>query len=160
MATADTVVAVTNDDETNILAALLAKQLGAKRVMTLINKTDYQALVSTLGIDVVVSPRAITVSKILHYVRRGRVHAAHSLHEGFGELMEADAMETSPLVGKPLKEIKLPGGVLVGAVVRDGKVISPRGNTVVQAKDRVVMFAPADAVKKVEKLFSVRLEFF
>ncbi|HIJ63884.1 MAG TPA: Trk system potassium transporter TrkA [Rhodospirillaceae bacterium] len=160
VATADTVVAVTNDDETNILSALLAKRLGAKRVMALINKTDYQLLMSTLGIDVVVSPRAITVSKILHYVRRGRVHAAHSLHEGFGELMEADAMETSPLVGKPLKEIKLPGGVLVGAVVRDGKVINPRGSTVVQANDRVVMFAPADAVKKVEKLFSVSLEFF
>ncbi len=157
---AETVVAVTNDDETNILSALLAKRMGSKRVMALVNKTDYATLMSQLGIDVVISPRAITVSNILHHVRRGRVHAVHSLHEGFGELMEVDALETSPLVGKPLKEIKLPQGVLVGALVRDGKVISPRGMTIVQANDRVVLFAAAEAVKKVEKLFSVRLEFF
>jgi trk system potassium uptake protein TrkA len=157
---AETVVAVTNDDETNILSALLAKRHGAKRVMALINKNDYAPLMSTLGIDVVISPRAITVSNILHHVRRGRIHAVHSIHEGFGELIEADAMETSPLVGKPLKEIKLPNGVLLGAVVRQGKVISPRGTTVVQSGDRVVLFAESDAVKKVEKMFSVRLEYF
>jgi trk system potassium uptake protein TrkA len=109
---------------------------------------------------VVISPRAITVSNILHHVRRGRIHAVHSIHEGFGELIEADAMETSPLVGKPLKEIKLPNGVLLGAVVRQGKVISPRGTTVVQSGDRVVLFAESDAVKKIEKMFSVRLEYF
>ncbi|MTJ80733.1 MAG: Trk system potassium transporter TrkA [Telmatospirillum sp.] len=157
---AETVVAVTNDDETNVLSALLAKRHGAKRVMALVNKTDYAPLMSTLGIDVVISPRAITVSNILHHVRRGRIHSVHSIHEGFGELIEADAMETSPLVGKPLKEIKLPTGVLLGAVVRNDKVISPRGTTVVQSGDRVVLFAATDAVKKVEKMFSVRLEFF
>ncbi len=157
---AETVVAVTNDDETNILAALLAKRQGCKRVMALVNKTDYSTLMSTLGIDVVISPRTITVSHILQHVRRGRIRAVYSLSEGFGELIEADAMETSPLVGKPLREVKLPNGVLIGAIVRDGKVISPRGNTVVQAGDRVILFSAAEAVKKVEKLFSVRLEFF
>ncbi|HXP96527.1 MAG TPA: Trk system potassium transporter TrkA [Telmatospirillum sp.] len=157
---AETVVAVTNDDETNILSALLAKRHGAKRVMALVNKTEYAPLMSTLGIDVVISPRAITVSNILHHVRRGRIHAVHSIHEGFGELIEADAMETSPLVGKPLKEIKLPNGVLLGAIVRQGKVISPRGTTVVQSGDRVVLFAESDAVRKIEKMFSVRLEYF
>jgi len=160
VSSAEAVVSVTNDDETNILAALLAKRTGARRAMTLINKTTYKALVGPLGIDVVISPRAITVSNILQHVRRGRIHAVHSLHEGFGELIEADALETSSLVGKPLREVKLPPGVLLGAVVRDGTVISPRGNTVVQAGDRVVLFAAADAVKKVEKMFSVRLEYF
>ena len=160
VASAETVVAVTNDDETNILAALLAKRYGAKRAMTLINKTTYNALMGPLGIDVVISPRAITVSNILQHVRRGRIHAVHSLHEGFGELIEADALETSSLVGKPLREVKLPNGVLLGAVVRNGAMISPRGNTVVQAGDRVVLFAAAEAVKKVEKMFSVRLEYF
>jgi trk system potassium uptake protein TrkA len=160
VAAAETVVSVTNDDETNILAALLAKRTGARRSMTLINKTSYKALVGPLGVDVVISPRAITVSNILQHVRRGRIHAVHSLHEGFGELIEADALETSSLVGKPLREVKLPNGVLLGAVVRDGTVISPRGNTVVQAGDRVVLFATAEAVKKVEKMFSVRLEYF
>jgi trk system potassium uptake protein TrkA len=160
VSTAETVVAVTNDDETNILAALLAKRMGCKRVMALVNKTDYAGLMSNLGIDVVISPRAITVSHILQYVRRGRIRAVHSLNEGFGELIEADALETSPLVGKPLKEVKLPNGVLLGAIVRDGKVISPRGTSVVLKGDRVILFSTADSVKKVEKMFSVRLEFF
>ena len=160
VANAETVVSVTNDDETNILAALLAKRYGAKRAMSLINKTTYNALMGPLGIDVVISPRAITVSNILQHVRRGRIHAVHSLHEGFGELIEADALETSSLVGKPLREVKLPNGVLLGAVVHNGAMISPRGNTVVQAGDRIVLFAAAEAVKKVEKMFSVRLEYF
>jgi trk system potassium uptake protein TrkA len=160
VAAAEAVVAVTNDDETNILASLLAKRYGCRRTMTLINKTDYGALVAPLGIDVVISPRAITVSNILHHVRRGRIHGVHSLHEGFGELIEADALETSSLVGKPLRDVRLPAGVLLGAIVRGGRVISPRGATVVQAGDRVILFAAAEAVKKVEKMFSVRLEFF
>lgn len=157
---AEAVVAVTNDDETNILAGLLAKRYGCQRTLTLINKGTYSALVGPLGIDVVISPRAITVSNILQHVRRGRIHAVHSLHEGFGELIEADALETSSLVGKPLRDVKLPAGVLLGAVVHNGQVISPRGNTVIQPGDRVILFATADAVKKVEKMFSVRLEYF
>jgi len=84
----------------------------------------------------------------------------HSLLEGFGELIEADALETSGLVGKPLKEVRLPNGVLIGALVRGAKVITPRGNTVIQTGDRVVTFAAAAAVKKVERIFSVGLEYF
>jgi len=160
VAAAEAVIAVTNDDETNILASLLAKRYGCRRTMTLINKTAYGTLVAPLGIDVVISPRAITVSNILQHVRRGRIRAVHSLHEGFGELIEAEALETSTLVGKPLREVRLPAGVLLGAIVRGTQVISPRGATVVQAGDRVILFAAADAVKKVEKMFAVRLEFF
>ena len=121
----DTVVAVTNDDETNILASLLAKRFGTQRAITLINKMAYEPLINSLGIDVVVSPRTITVSTILQHVRRGRIHSVHTLREGFGELIEAEAMETSTLVGKALKDAKLPKSVLVGAVVRDGQVIIP-----------------------------------
>ncbi len=157
---AEAVVAVTNDDETNILSGLLAKRYGCRRTMALINKTTYNSLVAPLGIDVAINPRAITVSNILQHVRRGRIHAVHSLHEGFGELIEADALETSSLVGKPLRDVKLPNGVLLGAVVHDGKVVSPRGSTVIHPGDRVILFATADAVKKVEKMFSVRLEYF
>ena len=160
VAATETVVAVTNDDETNILASMLAKRFGSQRVVTLINKDLYQPLVGSLGIDVAVNPRNITVSTILQHVRRGRIHAVHTLREGFGELIEAEALETSSLVGAPLREVKLPSGVLLGAIVRDGKVISPRGSTVVEAKDRVVLFAAAGAIRKVEKLFSVQLEYF
>ena len=158
--TADTVVAVTNDDETNILSALLAKRYGCGRTIALINKATYEPLITTLGIDVVVSPRNITVSTILQHVRRGRIHSVHTLRDGFGELIEAEAMETSPLVGVPLRDADLPPGVLIGAIVREGLVISPRGETIIEPNDRVVLFAASDVVRKVEKMFSVRLEFF
>ena len=160
VASTDTVVAVTDDDETNILASLLAKRHGARRAITLLNKSTYEPLTATLGIDVVVSPRNITASTILQHVRRGRIHAVHTIREGFGELIEAEALETSSLVGVPLRDVNLPPGVMIGAIVRGGQVISPRGNTVIQNKDRVVLFATADVVRKVEKLFSVRLEYF
>ena len=156
----ETVVAVTNDDETNILASLLAKRYGCKRAITLINKSAYEPLISSLGIDVVVSPSNITVSTILQHVRRGRIHSVHTLREGFGELIEAEALETSPLVGVPIKDANLPPGVRLGAIVRDGRVISPGGSTVIQLKDRVVLFAATESVHKVEELFSVQLEYF
>jgi len=160
VSTAETVVAVSNDDETNILASLLAKRSGVERAVTLINKPSYGPLITNLGIDVVVSPRAITVSTILQHVRRGRIRSVHSLGDGFAEIIEAEALETSPFVGTPLREIDLPDGVILGAVVRDGEVIIPRGATVIEGNDRVILLATADAVKQVEKMFSVRLEFF
>jgi len=160
VANTETVVAVTNDDETNILASLLAKRYGCQRAITLINKGTYEPLIGSLGIDVVVSPRNITVSSILQHVRRGRIHSVHTLREGFGELIEAEALQTSELVGKPLKEVELPQGVLLGAIVRDGKMICPRGTTVVQAKDRVVLFAAEEVIREVEKMFAVQLEYF
>ena len=157
---AETVVAVTNDDETNILASLLAKREGCERAITLVNKGNYESLAPTLGIDAVINPRVITVSSILQHVRRGRIHSAHALREGFGELIEAEALPTSGLVGAPLRDIKLPDGVLIGAVVRGSQVIIPRGSTTIQAKDRVVLFATTAAIRDVENMFSVRLEYF
>ncbi len=156
----DTVVAVTNDDESNILSSLLAKRHGSNRVITLINKEAFEPLVKNLGIDVVVSPRNITVSTILQHVRRGRIHSVHTFRQGFGELIEAEALETSDLVGAPIKDVNLPPDVLIGAIVRDGQVIMPTGSTVVQAKDRVVLFAAAESVRKTEKMFSAQLEYF
>ena len=157
---AETIVTVTNDDESNILSALLAKRMGCKRAMALVNNPTYPPLISSLGVDVVINPRAVTVSRILQHVRRGRIHAVYSLQDGGGEIIEADALETSPLVGRPLRETGLPQGVIIGAVVREGKVIAPDGDTVIKARDRIVLFALADSIRKVEKLFSVRLEFF
>ena len=156
----DTVVAITDDDETNILSSMLAKRYGAKRAIALLNKSIYEPLISTLGIDVVVSPRNITVSSILQHVRRGRIYSVHTLREGFGELIEAEALETSSLAGISLKEAHLPDGVMVGAIVRRGQVITPTGGTVIEAGDRIVLFATPDTVRRVEKLFSVRLEYF
>ncbi len=156
----ETVIAVSNDDEVNILTSLLAKRFGSQRAVTLVNSTTYSPLIGTLGIDTVVSPREITVSTILQHVRQGRIRSVHSLSEGFGEIIEAEALETSSLVGVPLREADLPEGVMVGAIVRGEEVIIPRGDTVIKPKDRVVIFAASSAVKSVEKLFAVRLEFF
>jgi trk system potassium uptake protein TrkA len=153
--TTDPVVAVTN-----ILTTMLAKRYGTKRAVALLNKATYEPLIGNLGIDVVVSPRNITVSTILQHVRRGRIRSVHTLREGFGELIEAEALETSELVGVPLRETDLPDGVTIGAIVRDGRVITPRGSTVVEPNDRVVLFAPTEDIRRVEKLFAVRLEYF
>jgi trk system potassium uptake protein TrkA len=160
IAAAETLVAISNDDEVNILTSLLAKRFGCKRAVTLINSTSYRSLIGTLGIDAVVNPRAITVSTILQHVRRGRIRSVHTLPEGFGEVIEAEALETSRLVGVPIREAELPEGVIVGAVVRGDEVLVPRGDTVIRANDLVVILAASESVKKIEKLFAVKLEFF
>ncbi len=157
---AETIVAVTNDDEVNILSSMLSKRIGTERSVTLINKATYQPLIPSLGMDSVVSPRGITISTILQYVRRGRIKAVHSLQEGFGEVIEAEALETSPVVGKPLRQAKLPQGVIIGALVRGEEVVIPRPGTEIKANDRVILLAQSDVVKKIERMFSVRLEFF
>ncbi len=157
---AEAVIAVTNEDEVNILGSLLAKRAGCKRAITLINATDFTPLVSSLGIDVIVSPRAITVSTILQHIRRGRIRAVHSLGDGFGEVIEAVALETCSVTGKALKDIGFPEGVIIGAIVRGDEVINPDPDTIIKPKDRVVLFATSADVRAVEKMFSVGLAFF
>ena len=107
-----------------------------------------------------ISPRGITVSRVLEHVRRGRIRAVHSIQNGAGEVIEAEALETSPLVGKPLREIDLPDGLRIGAIMREGEVRIPNGDTLIEAHDRVVMFATAENVHEVEQMFRVSLEFF
>ena len=157
---AEAVIAVSNDDEVNILASLLAKKAGCQRAITLVNSSNYSPLMGTLGVDVAVSPRESTVSTILQRIRRGRILGIQSIRDGLAEIVEAEALETSPLVGKPLTKIKLPSGILIGAILRNGEVIIPRGDTIIAVHDRVVVFAAASAVRKLEKMFAVSLEFF
>ena len=160
IATTEAFVAVTNNDEVNVLASLQAKRLGCPRVITLVNNLNYIELVNSLDIDTLVNPRAITVSTILQHVRRGRIRAVHALREGIGEIIEAELLETSDLGGLPIREAPLPEGVIFGAIQRGEEIIIPDGDTVMRAKDRVVLFATPEAVREVEKLFAVRLEFF
>ena len=157
---AEAVIALTNDDEVNILSSLMAKQLGCRKAITLINNQAYESLISSLGIDVVVNPRATTVSSILQHVRRGRIRRVHSLRDGAAEVLEAEALETSSLVGTPLRDIHLPDGIIIGALVRGDQVLTPRGDTVIEGRDRIIVFAQRDKVRTVEKMLSVRLEFF
>lgn len=159
-ASAETVVAVTNDDETNILSSLLCKRAGTARAMTLVNKSVYAPLISSLGVDTVINPHATTVSTILQHVRRGRIKGVHALSGGIGEIIEGEALATSPLVGRPLRDLALPEGAVIGGVVRGEEILTPRGDTAIRAGDRFVVFAVPDTVKKIERMFAPRLEYF
>ncbi len=157
---ADTMIALTNDDEVNILSCVMAKKMGCQRNMALINNTSYPPFAHALGIDAYVNPRSVTISKILQHVRKGRIRGVHSLQNGAAEIIEAEALETSPLVGRPLSEIDLPDGIRIGAIFRKNEVITPSAETQIQSSDRVVIFAVADRVRQVEQMFRVSLEFF
>jgi trk system potassium uptake protein len=156
----DTLVALTNDDQVNILSCVMAKRLGARQNLALINNTSYPPLAQSLGIDAYVNPRQVTISRVLQHVRKGRIRQVHSVYDGAAEVIEAEALETSPLVGARLRDLSLPDGLRIGAILRGSQVIIPDGETSVKAGDRVVLFALAGQVKQVEQLFRVSLEFF
>ena len=156
----ETVIALSSNDESNILASLMAKKYGAEQTLALVDKPLYAQLVVNLGIDIVIDPKDIMVSTILQHVRRGKIYAAYSVRSGLCEVLEADAFASFGYLGTPLRETRLPQGVTIGAIVRDGVNVPLRGDTVIEAGDRLVIFAAADAVKQVEKMFSVGLEFF
>lgn len=156
----DIFIAVTEDDEDNVMISLLAKKMGTRRVMTLINKVAYSRLVHSIGIDVVISPRLAAVNKILQFIRRGKVLSVSSLPEENAEAFEVIALETSDLVGRPLREIKFPKEAIIGALVRGSEVIIPDGSTVIQPGDRVMIFALTTAIPEVEKALMVKLEYW
>jgi len=160
IADSETVVCVTNDDETNILSSLLAKRHGSKRAITLINKPTYSPLVNNLGINAVVNPRSITVSGILQMVRRGRIRSLYSIREGFAELIEAEALEGSPVVNLQLRDIRLPEGVVVGCIVHGDEVLRPWPDTFIRAHDRIILLANKNQIRKVEGMFAIRADFF
>lgn len=157
---AETVVAVTDNDQVNILASVVAKREGARRAMALINDQDYGPVSEAVGIDRFVDPRATTISTILQHIRRGRIKGLYSVSDGEAELVDAIALETSPLVNKPLKDADLPEGVMIGAVYRDGKVSMPNSETVIKPGDRIVLMALKDYVKDVEQMFRVSIDYF
>jgi trk system potassium uptake protein TrkA len=157
---ADLMIALTNDDQVNILAGVLAKRLGCKSNMALLNNPAYHDFADSLGLDAFVNPRSATISRILQHVRRGRIRAVHSVEQGAAEVIEAEALETSPLVGRPLRDLELPEGMRFGAILRDGVALKPDGSVVIRPKDRAVIFARAEIVRQVEQMFRVSLEFF
>ncbi|MDG1707364.1 MAG: Trk system potassium transporter TrkA, partial [Emcibacteraceae bacterium] len=154
------IISVTNDDKVNILSALLAKQMGCKSAITLINDHSFGDLTGSVGIEAFVDPRQTTVSSILKHMRRGRISSLQSLAGGEAEVMEAVAVEGSTLVGKPLREVKLQAGIIIGSLIQDDKIVVPKGGTIINAGDTVIVFTCADMIKKVEELFSVKLEYF
>jgi trk system potassium uptake protein TrkA len=156
----DTFIAVTEDEETNVMISLLAKKMGVRRVMTLVNKVGYSPLVHSIGVDIVISPRLAAVNKIIKFIRRGKILSISALPGENAEFFEAVAMETSDIVGRPLRDLQFPRDAIVGALVRGEEVIIPSGSTVIQPGDRVMIFALTSAVKEVEKILMVKLEYW
>jgi trk system potassium uptake protein TrkA len=156
----DVVITLTEDEETNILASLLARRMGAAKTITKISKFSYFTLMSTIGIEQVVSPRLSAINTILQHIRRGKVISAIAIKGERAEVMEAVALETSEIVGKPLKKISLPKGALVTGIIRQDKIIIPSGESVIEPGDRIIIFATRRAVPGVEKILAVKLEYF
>jgi trk system potassium uptake protein len=152
VSTAETVIAVTNDDETNIFASVLAKRAGCARAITLVNKSAYEPMLPALGIDAVVSPNEITISTILRHVRHRSISGLYTLREDFGEVIEATAQPGSQLVSGSLREVGMPDGMLIGAIVRNGGVIIPTGETRVHPGDSVIAMVTYRALRKAEAM--------
>jgi trk system potassium uptake protein TrkA len=148
----DVFVAISNNEELNIMASLLAKSLGVKKVITIVNKTDYLPLAHNLGIGAVLSPRLITADTIIKYVRRGNIISLTTIAERKAEIMEAEAKEGSILIGKTLHEVELPKKTLIGAIMRDNEVIIPSGNDRISSNDKLIIFTLQESIKQVEKL--------
>ncbi len=157
---AETLVALTNDDQANILTSVLAKHLGCRRSLCLVNSAGYSSMVRSFGIDAQINPRAVTVSRILQYVRRGRIRGVHEIHDSAGEIIEAEALATTPVVGRPIRELGISDGVKFGAIVRDGHVIAPDGDTELRPRDRAILFARHDYIREVEQIFRVSPDYF
>jgi trk system potassium uptake protein TrkA len=163
----DVYCALTNDDETNIMSALLAKRLGARKVIALINRGSYVNLLQAGQIDIAISPAQTTIGSLLAHVRRGDCVAVHSLRRGAAEALELIAhgdIKSSRVIGRPIEQLELPRGVTIGAIVRgrngEHEVLIAHHDTVIEAGDHVVVFAVSkDLVPRVEKLFQVDVSY-
>ena len=160
----DVFCALTNDEEANILSSMLAKRLGARKVMSLINRPAYVDLVQSDVIDIAVSPQQATIGSLLTHVRRGDVAAVHSLRRGAAEAIEAVAHgdnKNSKVVGRSVDEVKLPPGTTIGAIVRGEQVIIAHHDTVIETEDHVILFlVDKRHIPDVEQLFQVGVTFF
>ncbi len=156
----DIVITLTHDEETNILASLLAQRMGARKTITRISKFSYFPLTNAIGIEQVVSPRLSAINTILQHIRKGKVLSAISIKGEQAEVIEAIALETSDIVEKPLRDIAFPKGAMLAGIIRKDAIIIPTGESIIQPNDRVIIFARKEAIPKIEKLLSVKLEYF
>lgn len=160
IARADAMLAVTDDDKTNMLACVRAKAEGCSYTIALINDPTLVPLMTPLGIDAYINPRATTVSSILRHIRHGRVRAVYSIGDAEAEVIEAEVLSTSPIAGKLVSEIDFPEGALVGMIRKGGKVMRPVGKTRIDEGDVITVFVLAEDVEKVELLMQVTIDFF
>jgi trk system potassium uptake protein TrkA len=168
VAECDLFASLTNDDENNIMSALLAKRMGARRTIALINRKSYGELMQGGQIDIAISPSHATLSNLLKHVRRGDVVAAHSLRRGAAEALEIIAhgdTKSSKVVGRRIEQIELPKGATIGAVIRgegtDARVLMAHHDTAIEAEDHLIVFvANKRMIPRVEKVFQVGVGFF
>ena len=146
------VITVTSDDATNMLASRLISEMGGTNIITLVNKASFVPLVANLGLEKVISPGDITASRILKHLRVGQVHSIHALKDGLGEILEARVTSDSPLVGVHLKDLELPSGMRLCAVMSQNKAISMDSETLIHAGDTVILVAREDLIHKTEGL--------
>ena len=157
---ADAILAVTDDDKTNLLVAVRAKAAGCQMAIALINDPSLVSLMGPLNIDAYINPRATTVSSILRHIRHGRVRAIYSIGDTEAEVIEAQVLSTSPLAGQIIRDISFPEGVLVGAVLKGDKVLKPHGDLRMEDGDVILLFALTKDVAEVERLLQVSVDFF
>ncbi|MBL4616448.1 MAG: Trk system potassium transporter TrkA [Robiginitomaculum sp.] len=157
---ADIVISLSNDDRVNVLSAGLAKEAGVRRALCLVNDRTLDSLKEPLGVDIFIDPRETTISTILQHVRRGRIISVQSVEDGKAEVIEALALTTSPLVGRPLRDLDIPDGIRVGAVTRDGEMLFPSGSFIIKPDDHVILFVEQSEIPAVEKMFRVSKDYF
>ncbi len=160
VAATDAILALTEDDKTNILSCVRAKSEGAKLSVALINDPSFDSLAEAIGIDAYVNPRSTTVSSILRFIRHGRIRAVYSIGDGEAEVIEAQVLGTSPIAGTLVRDTEIPRDALIGLMRKGAKVIRPRGTTRIDEGDVLTIFAKREAVVDVERLFQVGLDFF
>lgn len=157
---ADAVLAVTDDDKTNLLVAVRAKQAGCRMSIALVNDPTLAPLIGALDIDAYINPRATTVSSILRHIRHGKVRAIYSIGDAEAEVIEAQVLSTSPLAGRLIRDIEFPEGVLVGGIMKGDRVLKPTGDTRIDVGDVLAIFALTKDVPEVERLLQVSVDFF
>lgn len=160
IARADAILAVTDDDKTNLLAAVRGKAAGCPMAIVLANDPTLSPLMAPLDIDAYVNPRSTTVSSILRHIRHGRVRAIYSIGDAEAEVIEAQILSTSPICGKTIRDVDFPDGVLVGALMKSGQPVRPQGSTRIEEGDVIVLFSLASQVSSVEQMLQVTVDFF
>ncbi len=157
---ADAVLCVTDDDKTNLLAAVRAKTVGCPMTICLVNDPTLVPLMQPLEVDAYINPRATTVSSILRHIRHGRVRNVYSIGDAEAEMIEAQVLSTSPIAGQKVRDIDFPEGVLVGGIIKGGEMMRPKGGTRIEEGDVIALFALAADVGEVERLLQVSIDFF
>lgn len=146
-------VAVSQDEESNLLASLLAKKNGAQKTIVVTAQAEFVPIIGSIGVDVVINPRLSTANAILQFTRRGRVRSVVRIEEGGAEMIELEAARSSKIVGRALRDVSFPSGAIIGALVREGQMVIPNGETVIGAGDTAIVFALPEAIRRIEKLF-------